>query len=151
MRQAILPMNWVCLRGKLRQRFHQTEEPLLWFGLYGAPEELGLDEAKAMLESVAGDGEAAIGKPEFDMDRAAYDTAFARVRDHLAKGDIYQVNLTMRARFRHQGLRNGSSRPFCVASRWNSPLSCALKTGRSCLSRRNFSWSAGAPACGPNP
>ncbi len=88
---------------KLRQRFHQTEEPLLWFGLYGAPEELGLDEAKAMLESVAGDGEAAIGKPEFDMDRAAYDTAFARVRDHLAKGDIYQVNLTMRARFRHQG------------------------------------------------
>lgn len=88
---------------KLRQRFHQTKEPLLWFGLYGAPEELGLDEAKAMLESVAGDGEAAIGKPEFDMDRAAYDTAFARVRDHLAKGDIYQVNLTMRARFRHQG------------------------------------------------
>ncbi len=88
---------------KLRQRFHQTEEPLLWFGLYGAPEELGLDEAKAMLERVAGDGEAAIGKPEFDMDRAAYDTAFARVRDHLAKGDIYQVNLTMRARFRHQG------------------------------------------------
>ncbi|TYC67996.1 aminodeoxychorismate synthase component I [Stappia sp. BW2] len=88
---------------KLRQRFQETGEPLLWFGLYGAPEELDLAEARALLAGAADGGKAAIGKPEFDMDRAAYDTSFARVRDHLAKGDIYQVNLTMRARFRHQG------------------------------------------------
>ncbi|MGX1498724.1 para-aminobenzoate synthetase/4-amino-4-deoxychorismate lyase [Labrenzia sp. MBR-25] len=88
---------------KLRQRFRETGEPLLWFGLFDAPEELDLAEARALLASAADGAEAAIGKPEFDMDRAAYDTAFARVRGHLAKGDIYQVNLTMRARFRHQG------------------------------------------------
>lgn len=89
--------------GKLQQRFEETGEPLLWFGLYGAPAELDLDEARALLANAPDDGKASVGRPEFDMDRAAYDTAFTRVRDHLAKGDIYQVNLTMRARFRHQG------------------------------------------------
>jgi para-aminobenzoate synthetase/4-amino-4-deoxychorismate lyase len=88
---------------KLRQRFQETGEPLLWFGLYDAPEELDLAEAGALLASAEDGAKAAIGKPAFDMDRAAYDTAFTRVRSHLAKGDIYQVNLTMRARFRHQG------------------------------------------------
>jgi para-aminobenzoate synthetase/4-amino-4-deoxychorismate lyase len=34
----------------------------------------------------------------FDMDAQAHEAAFGRVRDHLARGDIYQANLTMRAR-----------------------------------------------------
>lgn len=88
---------------KLWDRFVETGEPLLWFGLYDAPRELCLDEARRLLAKAAGGDDAGTGAPVFDMDRAAYDTAFGRVREHLAKGDIYQVNLTMRARFGHEG------------------------------------------------
>ncbi|MCK7614146.1 aminodeoxychorismate synthase component I [Roseibium sediminicola] len=88
---------------KLRRRFRETGEPLLWFGLYGAPERLSPDAARALLSDAAGDGVAVTGPLDFDMDRSAYDAAFGEVRDHLAKGDIYQVNLTMRARFGHEG------------------------------------------------
>ncbi len=88
---------------KLRGRFEETGEPLLWFGVYDAPRNLGLDEAVTLLETAAGSGTAGIESPRFDMDRMAYNRAFARVREHLAKGDIYQVNLTMRARLKHQG------------------------------------------------
>lgn len=88
---------------KLRRRFRETGEPLLWFGLYDAPERLSPDAARALLSDTAGDGVAATGPLDFDMDRSAYDAAFGQVREHLARGDIYQVNLTMRARFVHQG------------------------------------------------
>eukprot|EP00903_Cladosiphon_okamuranus_P000968 g966.t1 len=87
---------------KLRERFTGTGEPLLWFGLYEAPEELDLDAARTLLAD-AEKGETTTGSPRFDMDRAAYDKAFEAVRDHLAKGDIYQVNLTLRAAFAHEG------------------------------------------------
>jgi para-aminobenzoate synthetase/4-amino-4-deoxychorismate lyase len=88
---------------KLRQRFRETGEPLLWFGLYEAPQELDLDTARRLLAEAAGGQAAGFGRPDFDMDRAAYANAFAAVQDHLAKGDIYQVNLTMRAMFGHDG------------------------------------------------
>lgn len=88
---------------KLRSRFENRGEPLLWFGLYDQPETLDLAEARALLEEAESARDAFVGKPDFDMDRSAYDAAFRRVREHLAKGDIYQVNLTMRARFSHQG------------------------------------------------
>ncbi len=88
---------------KLKARFEENGDPLLWFGLYDQPEELSLEDTRALLETAAGEDEAHIGKPDFDMDRDAYGSAFDRVRGHLAKGDIYQVNLTMRARIAHQG------------------------------------------------
>jgi len=88
---------------KLRHRFEETGEPLLWFGLYDPPEQLCLDAARVLLCEAADGQAASFGIPDFDMDRAAYDAAFASVQDHLAKGDIYQVNLTMRARFGHDG------------------------------------------------
>ncbi len=88
---------------KLRARYEDKGEPLLWFGLFGAPEHLALAEARALLERAADGAEAGIDTPRFDMDRAAYGAAFDKVRDHLAKGDIYQVNLTMRARLAHRG------------------------------------------------
>ncbi|MHA7774945.1 aminodeoxychorismate synthase component I [Roseibium sp. M-1] len=88
---------------KLSQRFEETGEPLLWFGLYDPPREMSLDDARALLADASDGQAAAFGKPGFDMDRDSYDAAFAKVQDHLAKGDIYQVNLTMRARFGHDG------------------------------------------------
>jgi len=88
---------------KLSQRFAETGEPLLWFGLYNAPERLSAEAARTVLADAAGGEPTAAGALEFDMDRSAYDAAFAQVRTHLARGDIYQVNLTMRAHFDHEG------------------------------------------------
>lgn len=88
---------------KLRRRFRPTGEPLAWFGVYDAPRELSIGQAKALLEHSAGPEPASVSPPRFDMDRDTYGRAFERVRRHLAEGDIYQVNLTLRARFQHQG------------------------------------------------
>jgi len=88
---------------KLRGRFRDTGDPLLWFGLYEAPRKIGLEEAREILKKAAAGETAAADRPGFDMDKAEYGRAFDRVRAHLAQGDIYQVNLTMRARFRHAG------------------------------------------------
>jgi len=88
---------------KLRRRFRETGEPLLWFGLYEASEELSLEQARCLLKDAAGGRSARAGTPGFDMDEATYNTAFGKVRDHLAQGDAYQVNLTLRARFDHAG------------------------------------------------
>lgn len=88
---------------KLRWRFQENGEPLLWFGLYERAQALSLNEAKLLLENAAEACGALVTPPAFDMDRSAYGRAFASVRDHLARGDAYQVNLTMRAHFGYQG------------------------------------------------
>jgi len=93
---------------KLRARWTKTGEPLLWFGVYTAPDILDLAEAKRLLARAA--AEAVYAKDgagafvtSFDMDEEAYQSAFSSVQDHLAKGDIYQVNLTIRAKLQHSG------------------------------------------------
>ncbi|WP_434053610.1 MAG: aminodeoxychorismate synthase component I [Roseibium sp.] len=88
---------------KLKHRFEPTDEPLLWFGIYDSVREIPIDVAKELLSRSAVSEDAALGAPVFDMERETYATAFERVRDHLAKGDIYQVNLTMRAQLSHEG------------------------------------------------
>ena len=88
---------------KLRQRWTPDGDPLLWFGAYRDARPLSLSEAKQRLAEAAGTEEAGIEDFGFAMDRQAYDAAFARIRSHLAKGDIYQVNFTLRASFSHHG------------------------------------------------
>lgn len=88
---------------KLKTRFRETGEPLLWFGLYDCPRKLALDDARALLADGLVEEALPVARPRFDMDRAAYDKAFTQVQNHLAKGDIYQVNLTMRARSQFDG------------------------------------------------
>ncbi|WP_186397694.1 aminodeoxychorismate synthase component I [Stappia sp. TSB10GB4] len=81
--------------------------PLLRFGVYEEAERLTMSEALARIG--AGDiAQAGCGGVEarvdgFELSREEYDAAFAAVREHLAKGDIYQANLTMRARGRITG------------------------------------------------
>uniref|UniRef100_UPI003BAAB534 aminodeoxychorismate synthase component I n=1 Tax=Stappia sp. TaxID=1870903 RepID=UPI003BAAB534 len=75
--------------------------PLVWFGAYDAPRRMTPDEA---LDRLVGDTpQASIAVEGFDMDARAHEAAFERVRDHLACGDIYQANLTMRARGKWSG------------------------------------------------
>jgi len=87
---------------KLRRRFEATGDALLWFGLYDRRQDLSLNVARALLAAAKPAGGRA-GRPRFDMDYATYKDAFATVQDHLAKGNAYQVNLTLRAAFDHSG------------------------------------------------
>jgi len=60
--------------------------PLLVLGVYDAPQD-GADRLAAA-------GSATLDPLRLGIDRSAYDAAFARVKDYIAAGDCYQVNLT---------------------------------------------------------
>ena len=51
------------------------------------------------------------------VERAAYDAAIARIREHIAAGDTYQVNHTLRLRSRVEGDERGLYRDLCYAQR----------------------------------
>ncbi|MCW5722561.1 MAG: aminodeoxychorismate synthase component I [Devosia sp.] len=74
----------------------RSDTPLLWFGLYRAPQELSSGEVGALLAAAA-DGAAVDLAPAQSL--AQYRRAFDRVAAYIAAGDIYQVNLTFKADF----------------------------------------------------
>jgi para-aminobenzoate synthetase/4-amino-4-deoxychorismate lyase len=76
--------------------------PLIWMGLFEAAERLPAAEAGRWIDRNAGGGWA-ISEPRPTLDRPAYDRAFARVRDFIAAGDVYQINLTFKYRFAFEG------------------------------------------------
>ena len=78
----------------------RSKTPLLWFGLYDAPERPSSAEVAALFAS-APDGRAQGLTPSMTLDQ--YRPAFDRVKDLTAAGDTYQVNLTLRARFALDG------------------------------------------------
>jgi para-aminobenzoate synthetase/4-amino-4-deoxychorismate lyase len=78
----------------------RSAAPLLWFGLYDAPQRLTQASVRTLLAD-AGPGHAESLAPAIDF--AAYAAAFDRVRSLIAAGDTYQVNLTFKARFRLSG------------------------------------------------
>ncbi|HET7083439.1 MAG TPA: aminodeoxychorismate synthase component I [Rhizomicrobium sp.] len=67
--------------------------PLLRLGVFGSP--------GAEAPPVTGRAYAGPLKPEWD--EARYAARFARVKDYIAAGDIYQANLSLRARFAFAG------------------------------------------------
>lgn len=82
--------------------------PLLWFGLFDAP----LDALRSKLPNLQPpislpSSLLSIPSPPLDwspnLSRDAYDAALARIRDHIARGDTYQVNYTMRLRAAFDG------------------------------------------------
>lgn len=92
--------------------------PLLWFGLFRPPAGILLD-APASVPAVT-------WVPE--LDEAAHAAGLARIRDHLARGETYQVNFTyrMRAPF------DGDPWPLFrrMASRQPSPHCAYVDAGR---------------------
>jgi len=78
----------------------RSPTPLLWLGLYEAPQRPEPAAVEALLLAAA-DGRAEAVVPA--LDPAAYGRAFDRVAELIAAGDAYQVNLTMKARFRLAG------------------------------------------------
>jgi para-aminobenzoate synthetase / 4-amino-4-deoxychorismate lyase len=68
--------------------------PLVWFGVYDAPGP----------PPEPGEGtEASLGPLVPDADRGAHARAIERIRERIARGDVYQVNHTLRLRGPFQG------------------------------------------------
>ena len=81
----------------LLRRPAAIEPPLLWFGLFDAPEEV---DAVALLPDPGG---AWAVEPRPCIERADYERAVGRVLAHIEAGDIYQANLTFSADVRFAG------------------------------------------------
>lgn len=80
-----------------------SARPLLWLGVYDAPRELTRREVDGWLAAQISGPCAPVSDLELAMSRADYARAFARVMDYIRAGDVYQINLTFPARFRHEG------------------------------------------------
>lgn len=70
--------------------------PLLWFGLYDSPTNFSLERLTFNVERSN-----TAWSP--NISRETYNTALASVREHIARGDTYQVNYTMRLRAAFDG------------------------------------------------
>jgi para-aminobenzoate synthetase / 4-amino-4-deoxychorismate lyase len=68
--------------------------PLVWFGLFDGYEEFAPDAVRAWLASQA-TGAPSLGPLEPQVSHAAYEAAFAVLREAILAGDIYQANLTL--------------------------------------------------------
>jgi para-aminobenzoate synthetase / 4-amino-4-deoxychorismate lyase len=65
--------------------------PLLWFGIYNVPERIPHEALAGYTARLPQDWQA-------EIDVGHYHGAIARVKDHIARGDTYQVNYTYRLR-----------------------------------------------------
>jgi para-aminobenzoate synthetase/4-amino-4-deoxychorismate lyase len=76
--------------------------PLLWFGLYARPRKMSGADVQAWLTAEA-IGNAFLGALAHTWDSAAYLERFEEVQKKIRDGDIYQLNLTFKARFNLKG------------------------------------------------
>lgn len=77
--------------------------PLLWFGLYDAPREMTEAEVDHWLATHTKSGSYQFTAVATAWDQAEYESRFAAVQEKIRAGDIYQLNLTFKARFRLEG------------------------------------------------
>ena len=77
--------------------------PLLWLGLYDAPERLTAAEVDRRLAAMAGTNAGSAIDIAPRLDEGGYGVAFEQVKALIAAGDTYQVNLTFKADFRLEG------------------------------------------------
>lgn len=84
--------------------------PLAWFAMFERREETVLPSPR---DETPSDADA--WQPS--VDRARYDDAVARIREHIAAGDTYQVNHTLRLRSTVRGDERGLYRDLCFAQR----------------------------------
>jgi len=85
--------------------------PMAWFAMFEERERTVLPEP----HDGGARGAPAAWRPS--IDRAAYDLAIARIREHIAAGDTYQVNHTLRLTSRVEGDERGLYRDLCYAQR----------------------------------
>lgn len=76
--------------------------PFLWFGLYSAPREMTGAEVQGWLTEEA-IGNPTLGELAHSWDSVSYLKRFEEVQKNIRSGDIYQLNLTFKAKFNLQG------------------------------------------------
>ena len=76
--------------------------PLLWFGLYSGPRAMTGAEVQDWLTAEA-IGNPTLGALAHTWDSASYLERFEEVQNKIRAGDIYQLNLTFKAKFNLQG------------------------------------------------
>ena len=92
------------LEPKLRSlRPEGRNVPLLWFGLYRGPREMNEAEVDHWLSTHTRSGSYQFTSVACAWDQAEYESRFSAVQDKIRAGDIYQLNLTFKARFRLEG------------------------------------------------
>ncbi len=77
--------------------------PLLWFGHYKSPREMTGAEVERWLTTHTRSGSYKFTSVTKAWDRKIYEERFAAVQEKIRAGDIYQLNLTFKARFRLEG------------------------------------------------
>ncbi len=77
--------------------------PLIWFGLFRSPRLMSSEDVDGWLGEQAAGASARLRDVTHSWDEAAYRTRFERAVANIHSGDIYQMNLTFRARFRLEG------------------------------------------------
>lgn len=81
----------------------ERDVPLLWFGLFPPPRLMSSDEVEAWLAEEAAGATAQLEDVSQSWDETAYRRRFETAVANILSGDIYQMNLTFRARFRLEG------------------------------------------------
>ncbi len=99
--------------------------PLLWFGLYPEPQRL------ARLPVPAGEDDLPVLDWQPNVTRPSYDAAIDRIKEHIARGDTYQVNYTMRLRTPFDG--DPWALFLHLAAAQNAGYAAFLDTGRYVL------------------
>jgi para-aminobenzoate synthetase / 4-amino-4-deoxychorismate lyase len=88
------------LEGQGQLEVKNTGSPLAWFGVFADYLEIAADVIPAYLSDPAG---AYLSPICPGISRGDYTAAFAKVRDYIRAGDIYQANLTFRADAQYAG------------------------------------------------
>ena len=81
----------------------ERKVPLLWFGLYEAPQFLSEVEVDHWLTTHTKSGSYQFSNVSRAWTKEEYVARFERVQEKIRAGDIYQLNLTFKARFRLSG------------------------------------------------
>ncbi|MBR2534539.1 MAG: aminodeoxychorismate synthase component I [Hyphomicrobium sp.] len=76
--------------------------PLLWFGVYAEPRTMTSADVQQWLTTEA-IGNPSLGALAHSWDSTAYLERFDEVQNKIRSGDIYQLNLTFKAKFNLQG------------------------------------------------
>ncbi|MGE0855290.1 MAG: aminodeoxychorismate synthase component I [Hyphomicrobiaceae bacterium] len=77
--------------------------PLIWLGVYPPPRRMTSAEVAAWLDQVTLSHTYAFSDVSLGWSREQYLERFAKVAEMIRSGDIYQLNLTFKARFRLSG------------------------------------------------
>jgi len=81
----------------------ERRQPLIWMGLFAAPQRLNREGITRFLDAQAGEGGHAVEMRGQTIERQPYLDAVRRVKDYIAAGDVYQINFTFHHRFQLTG------------------------------------------------